>query len=102
MLLTVEQALNPGNLRSDLARSAGSAFGLFHHLISYPKINGAYTELYACFSPDVKSGDWIIPFGRVGTIKDSLKDGAKDESEGGKGTASRFWEWQEEQVKQYL
>ncbi|KAM0550325.1 hypothetical protein ACHAPJ_008996 [Fusarium lateritium] len=98
----VSVALNPGNLRSDLARSAGSLFGHFHHFISYPPINGAYTELYACFSPNVKNGDWVIPFGRVGSVKTGLQNGAKNEPEGGEGTARKFWEWQEEQVKAYL
>ncbi|KAJ3462252.1 hypothetical protein MRS44_010805 [Fusarium solani] len=44
----------------------------------------------------------VIPFGRIGKIKSSLQDGTKDESEGGTGTAQKFWEWQEEQVKPYL
>ncbi|KAI8716747.1 hypothetical protein NCS52_00969100 [Fusarium sp. LHS14.1] len=95
-------AMNPGNLRSELARDSGYLFGHFHHFISYPPTNGAYTELYAAFSPDVNNGSWVIPFGRVGKIKSSLQDGTKDESEGGTGAARKFWEWQEEQVRPYL
>ncbi|KAM0414703.1 hypothetical protein ACHAPT_013442 [Fusarium lateritium] len=89
-------------ITSVLARDTGYLFGHFHHLISYPPVNGAYTELYAAFSPDVSNGSWVIPFGRIGNIKSSLQDGAKDESEGGTGTAQKFWKWQEEQVKPYL
>lgn len=102
MTLTSDPAMNPGNLRSELARDSGYLFGQFHHFISYPPINGAYTELYAAFSGEVTNGSWVIPFGRIGKMKNSLQDGTKDESEGGTGTAKKFWEWQEEQVKPYL
>lgn len=94
--------MNPGNLRSELARDSGYVFGHFHHFISYPPINGVYTELYTAFSGAVTNGSWVIPFGRIVKIKSSLQDGIKDESEGGTGTAQKFWEWQEEQVKPYL
>ncbi|VUC35350.1 unnamed protein product [Clonostachys rosea] len=95
-------ALNPGNLSSDLACTTGVILGCVHRLISYPPKNGAYTAIYAAFSPDVTNGDWIIPFGRRGSVKKSLERGAKDESEGGDGTARRFWQWQEEQIKPYM
>lgn len=70
--------------------------------MSYPPINGAYTELFAAFSPAVTNGSWVIPFGRVGTVKKSLQDAANNDSEGGQGTARKFWEWQEDQVRPYL
>lgn len=94
--------MNPGNLRSELARDSGFLLGHFHHFISYPPVNGAYTELYVAFSGEVTNGSWVIPFGRTGKIKTSLQDGTKDESEGVTGTARQFWEWQEKQVKPYL
>jgi len=98
----VSVSMNPGNLKSDLGRTAGFLGQNLHWLFSYPVVNGAYTELYAAFSPEVKNRDWVIPFGRQGSISKSLQDNAKDESEGGKGTARKFWEWLEEQVKEYV
>jgi retinol dehydrogenase 12 len=53
--------LNPGNLNSDLYRDKGFLFSLFVKVITYPVVNGAYTELFAGLSPEVtieKSGDW--------------------------------------------
>lgn len=54
-------ALNPGNLRTELARHMGSAFRFLVSFICYPPVNGAYTELFAGLSPDVtmeRSGHW--------------------------------------------
>ncbi|KAM0807060.1 putative Short-chain dehydrogenase [Seiridium cardinale] len=45
--------VNPGNLQFDLYRDAGLGMRLFLKLITYPPVNGAYTELYASFSPDI-------------------------------------------------
>jgi retinol dehydrogenase-12 len=53
--------LNPGNLNSDLYRDKGFLFSLFVKVITYPPVNGAYTELFAGLSPEAtieKSGDW--------------------------------------------
>lgn len=73
-------------------------------LISYEPIYGAYTELYAGFSPDItleKNGAWIRPWGRVGTLRQDILDG-RSKGEGGTGNAEAFWNWSEEQVKPYL
>lgn len=53
--------LNPGNLGSDLYRDTGLFTKIFTKLITYPSVNGAYTELFAGLSPAVtieRSGDW--------------------------------------------
>lgn len=53
---------NPGHLRSDLYRDGGAVLKTFlNTFILYPPINGAYTELFAAFSPDLtmhNSGTW--------------------------------------------
>ncbi|KAK4242836.1 NAD(P)-binding protein [Achaetomium macrosporum] len=101
----VSVAVNPGNLCSELYREHGTAFTLFTKLITYPPINGSYTLLYAGLSPDVtleKSGNFIIPFGRIKAPRKDLEMAAKPESEGGNGTGPKFWEWCEAQVKPYL
>jgi NAD(P)-dependent dehydrogenase (short-subunit alcohol dehydrogenase family) len=115
-------ALNPGNLRTELARHLGSAFRFFVSFICYPTVNGAYTELFAGLSPDVtmkRSGGWskscnvdaccllvliisVAPFGRFMAIRPDLLEATKLETEGGTGIGAKFWEWTEEQVKPYI
>ncbi|KAG6359350.1 hypothetical protein INS49_012871 [Diaporthe citri] len=98
--------LNPGNLNSDLWRSFGSgAQGFLRSFVLHPPILGAYTQLFAAFSPQVsieRSGEWVVPWGRFMKIRQHLLDGSKPVSEGGNGTAEKFWEWSEEQVKPFL
>lgn len=57
----ISLALNPGNLKSDLARHSGFAIKISTKVLCYPPVYGAYTELFAGFSPEVtmeKSGQW--------------------------------------------
>lgn len=103
--LTVQlqwQALNPGNGRTDLGRTSNPFLArIVIPILSYPPLYTAYTEIFAAFSSEVTSGSWVIPFGRMG-VQEHLSDAAKSEAEGGMGVASKFWEWQEEQVKSFL
>ncbi|KAI0833103.1 putative short-chain dehydrogenase [Hypoxylon sp. FL0890] len=97
--------LNPGNLSSELYRKQKGLMKLFTRLITYPPVNGAYTLLYAGLSPDItleKTGSWVVPFGRIYLIRKDLLEATKTEEEGGNGTAKKFWEWTEEQIKQYI
>ncbi|KAI1391570.1 putative short-chain dehydrogenase [Hypoxylon trugodes] len=97
--------LNPGNLSSDLYRDQNRIAKVALSMITYPPINGAYTLLYAGLSPDLtieKTGSWVIPFGRTRPIRKDLTAAAKTVEEGGNGTAKKFWEWTEEQIKPYV
>ncbi|KAI1098851.1 putative short-chain dehydrogenase [Jackrogersella minutella] len=97
--------LNPGNLSSDLYRDAKGLMKLFLKVITYPSVNGAYTLLYAGLSPEItleKTGSWVVPFGRILPIRKDLTEATKTKEEGGNGTADKFWEWTEEQVKSYV
>lgn len=50
----VSVSLNPGNLKSELWRTQGAFASWFlNTFILHPTIFGAYTELYAGFSPDI-------------------------------------------------
>lgn len=44
----------------------------------------------------------VIPFGRIREIRKDLQEAARSEAEGGNGTAAKFWDWTEEQIKQYI
>lgn len=53
--------LNPGNLRSDLYRTQGLIAGAAINVIAYPVVYGAYTELFAGLSDNIRieeSGSW--------------------------------------------
>lgn len=47
------QSLNPGNLASDLQRHLNWIESFVIARMTYPPVNGAYTELYAGLSPDI-------------------------------------------------
>jgi NAD(P)-dependent dehydrogenase (short-subunit alcohol dehydrogenase family) len=102
--------LNPGNLRTGSFKGTSA---LLYYILSaltlHEPVFGAYTELFAGLSPELKmehNGTYVIPWGRRRpdseiTRKDILKAMAP-ESEGGLGHAKKFWEWCEEQWKPHV
>ncbi|KAI8630460.1 hypothetical protein F5Y19DRAFT_427699 [Xylariaceae sp. FL1651] len=104
----VSVAINPGNIRTELARHQGLALKLIAGAIVYPVINGVYTQLFAAFSPELTianfdwSKQWVIPFGRVASLRPDLPPATLPVEDGGNGNAQQFWEWNEQQVKDYL
>ncbi|KAK9482731.1 hypothetical protein V1527DRAFT_327698 [Lipomyces starkeyi] len=73
-------------------------------LMHEPKM-GAYTELWAGLSPDVKcedGGRLAIPWGRWHPSPNKyILESLKSKEEGGTGLAAEFWGWCEEQTKLY-
>ncbi|KAK5993736.1 Short-chain dehydrogenase/reductase [Cladobotryum mycophilum] len=102
----VSVTCNPGNLKSDLQRHhSSSIMSKIGGWMLYPAINGAYTELFSGLSPDVTlehSGTYVIPFGRLASIRADLKNGSLSVSEGGTGMAEKWYGWCLEQVKPYM
>lgn len=45
--------------------------------------------------------DLVVPWGRFYPIRKDMPDAIKPEKEGGNGHAKNFWEWSEEQVRDY-
>ncbi|KAI1434879.1 short-chain dehydrogenase [Xylaria sp. CBS 124048] len=100
----ISVALNPGNIKSDIGRTANAGMRLFRAIFTYPTVRGAYTQLFAAISKDVgmeTSGGWIVPWGRIEPIRKDLADGAKSEKDGGTGIGRKFWEWSEQQTKAF-
>jgi NAD(P)-dependent dehydrogenase (short-subunit alcohol dehydrogenase family) len=57
----ISVSLNPGNLNSELSRHSGWIGVLVVKLITYPAVNGAYTEFFAGLSPELealKQNEW--------------------------------------------
>ncbi|KAH7382246.1 short-chain dehydrogenase [Pyrenochaeta sp. MPI-SDFR-AT-0127] len=94
--------LNPGFTRTGIHRSIPALIRGAMTTAFKGAEYGAYTELYAGLGPDVKSEDFVIPWGRKGSVPNYVKESivAKD---GEVDTVSaRFYEWCEKQVKQFI
>ncbi|KAK3934114.1 putative estradiol 17 beta-dehydrogenase [Diplogelasinospora grovesii] len=104
----VSVPINPGNLQTELPRDQNAMIKLAVKLLCYPAIQGAYTELFAAFSPDVTiekadwSKTWVAPFGRLYPLRSDLTKATVPETEGGTGGTSKFWDWNEQQIKGYV
>ncbi|EPS27392.1 hypothetical protein PDE_02335 [Penicillium oxalicum 114-2] len=100
----VHVAFNPGNLKSPLQRhmsriADASTSWMLHH----PRF-GAYTELFAGLSHEIKAeqaGSYIIPWGRISVPRKDLLKAMKSREEGGSGTAAAFWSWCETETAKY-
>jgi NAD(P)-dependent dehydrogenase (short-subunit alcohol dehydrogenase family) len=93
--------LNPGYMKTGFQRSAPPPLrAVMSALFKGPQF-GAYTELYAGIAPDVKDGDFVIPWGRKGEVPGHIVESTRavDEVE---SVSKRFYEWCERQVKPFM
>ncbi|KDQ62477.1 hypothetical protein JAAARDRAFT_170871 [Jaapia argillacea MUCL 33604] len=88
----VSISLNPGNIKTDLARYMSGMERTFINKILYPAPFGALTQLYAGTMPECleMNGKYLVPWARLGPPKPSSDDPRLGE---------RLWSWLEEQVK---
>jgi len=98
-------AQSPGNLKTKGWDGAPKIAMFIMSPIMHPPVRGAYTGLWAAFSPEVKCGDgqkFIIPWGRFNKdLKKELVESLKTKEEGGTGLAQEFWDWCEAHTKDY-
>lgn len=99
---------NPGSVMTGAYGQNSKLVTFFMNRLLYEAKLGGYTELYAGLSPDLMletNGAYIIPWGRVRLDKDCpRKDIVKaltPEEDGGLGYSSKFWDWCEQQWKQF-
>ncbi|KAF7331018.1 NAD-P-binding protein [Mycena venus] len=91
----VSTSLNPGNLKTELARHWSSPgqklMKLLGHLIVYPAYMGALTQLYAGTTVEGAqlNGKYLVPWARIGIANPVSQD-----EEVGK----TLWSWLEEQI----
>ncbi|KAK5160869.1 hypothetical protein LTR04_004422 [Oleoguttula sp. CCFEE 6159] len=101
----VSVAWNPGNLQSELQRHVeNGVFRILSRVFLHKPVFGAYTELFAGWSPDVtpaQNGAYIIPWGRFGTFRNDIVPSTRPVAEGGNGKAEKFWEWCDKETRQY-
>ncbi|KAI0377596.1 NAD(P)-binding protein [Hypomontagnella monticulosa] len=92
---------NPGNLYTGIYATQSWLYMLFlRTFVLYKARYGAYTMLFAGFSPEINEGNngaYIWPWGNIQPI--ARPDVLQAASE---GKATKFWEWCEESWKQYV
>jgi NAD(P)-dependent dehydrogenase (short-subunit alcohol dehydrogenase family) len=83
---------NPGNMMTPLLRHMPSWVPLVFAPFLYPPRFGAYTQLFAGLSPDLRQEDggrWVQPWGRLhSSPKREILDAMKSREEGGTGLAA--------------
>ncbi|EMC94578.1 hypothetical protein BAUCODRAFT_25740 [Baudoinia panamericana UAMH 10762] len=97
---------NPGNLKSDVWRNVDVFTYYAVAWTLWESVKGAYTELWAGLSEEVKlddSGRYVMPFGRwhPGQRAD-IELALRSKDEGGSGRAAEFWDWCAEQTRNYV
>ncbi|KAM0421123.1 hypothetical protein ACHAPT_011015 [Fusarium lateritium] len=94
----ISVAMNPGNLKTELRRHLPWIFATIFGWISWDPQYGAYSELFAGFSPEItpeNSGCWVIPWGRISPIRDDIRESAEN------GLGEKFWEWCERETWEF-
>ncbi|KAH7085750.1 short-chain dehydrogenase [Paraphoma chrysanthemicola] len=94
----ISTSLNPGNLRTELVRDRSWFEKLVAGWLNHPAEMGAWTELYAGWSPEITpkmNGCYVIPWGRVGRYNEELEKAVH----GGKG--DKLWTVCEQIVGRY-
>lgn len=94
----ISVSFNPGNLKTELQRHSTGLMARMSEGMLYPAIFGAYTELYAGWSPEVNNKSlYIIPWGRQGSefVRKDIRKGITD------GRRDRFVRWCETETLSY-
>lgn len=96
---------NPGNLKTKIWDTAPFLARISMKMVLHDPKLGAYTELWAGLSEDVKiedGGRYVVPWGRWhSSPRKDIVAGLKSRDEGGTGVAQEFWAWCEKQTDQF-
>ncbi|KAH7374188.1 putative short-chain dehydrogenase [Cadophora sp. MPI-SDFR-AT-0126] len=98
-------SLHPGLMKTDLQRHWGIGMRAVMAITTKSPVYGAYSELYAGFSPEVTpehNGGYMMAWGRIGELTNDVKDGWKSEAKGGTGAAKKFLEYCGRETKDFL
>tara|TARA_R110002003_G_scaffold30_2_gene1805 strand:- start:12092 stop:12751 length:660 start_codon:yes stop_codon:yes gene_type:complete len=95
----ISTSLNPGNLRTELVRDRSWFEKFVAGWLNHPAEMGAWTELYAGWSPDITpklNGCYVIPWGRVGRYNEDLEKAVKE------GKGEKLWKVCDEIVEKFM
>ncbi|KAJ6789019.1 hypothetical protein PWT90_09138 [Aphanocladium album] len=101
----INMSVHPGLMRTELQRHQNPMVKHLMGIAFKPAKFGAYSELFAGFSPEVTeehNGAFAIPWGRFGKLPGHVANALKTKEQGGTGTSARFWEWCEQETKPYF
>jgi retinol dehydrogenase-12 len=62
----------------------------------------ACTLLYAGLAPDVRSGDWLIPYGRKNIVLGRIRESIDSPGAAGKGASARLYWWCERRTDESM
>lgn len=102
--------VNPGVVKAgSYAGTPKVLMAVLNATMLHDTIYGAYTELYAGLSPDIKPENYInliLPWGRICAVdimwRPDIARAMKSKDEGGLGYGQKLWEWCEEQWKPHI
>ncbi|RFU35211.1 hypothetical protein B7463_g1096, partial [Scytalidium lignicola] len=102
---TIRESVHPDMMSIGLQRYMPSLFRVVVKPIFQPPAYGAYSELYAGFSPELTkehNGGYIIAWGQIAHLPAAVSKGPKKEAEGGSGKAQKFVEYLSRETASYL
>ena len=68
-------------------------------------VYGAYSELYAGFSPELKAehnGGYVMAWGRIAPFPEDISKALKVKVEGGSGVGQAFFNYCDRETKEYV
>ncbi|RDW81912.1 hypothetical protein BP6252_03024 [Coleophoma cylindrospora] len=98
-------SVHPGLMRTDLQRSMPWIVRRVMGLVFKPAVYGAFSELYAGLSPELKkenNGSYITAWGRLCDLPVDLSAGLKSTSEGGSGASKKLLAFCERETSRFL
>lgn len=101
----ISMSVNPGLIKTELQRHMNPLVKSIMGLVFKPAIYGAYSELFAGFSPDVTlqhNGGYCISWGRHAKLPENISVGLRSKAEGGTGNKREFWDWCIRETKLYV
>jgi retinol dehydrogenase-12 len=62
----------------------------------------AYTPLYAGLAPDVRSGDWVVPWGRKGIVPERILEGIARREDGEVSVSAELYDRFREKLRSFM
>ncbi|KAH6705287.1 putative short-chain dehydrogenase [Leptodontidium sp. 2 PMI_412] len=97
-------SVHPGLMRTELQRNMGIIGPAIMKLLFKGPVYGAYSELYAGFSPELEAkhnGGYVMAWGRIVPFPDDIAKALKGKVEGGSGARQIFVEYCDRETKEF-
>ncbi|KAE8444138.1 hypothetical protein EG329_000826 [Mollisiaceae sp. DMI_Dod_QoI] len=94
-------SVHPGLMRTELQRNMAVSARVGMKLLFKGPVYGAYSELFAAFSPELKAennGGYVMAWGRIAELPRNITHGLRSKAEGGSGEAKMFVDYCERET----